>query len=187
MSWIESQLDRIVGPTHHFGGLGVGNIASQNHSGQTSNPAAAALQGLDKMRLVASLGVPQLILPPQKRPHFGLLRALGFRGNDAEVLSRAREQTPELLSAAMSCSAMWTANAATVTPGCDSAFGSTCLTVANLSASVHRAIEPDETMDELRQTLPSAIQCFAPLPGGAALRWPLLALAMTWYGLRDRL
>ena len=24
-------------------------------------------------------------------------------------------------------------------------------------------------------------------PGGAALRWPLLALAMTWYGLRDRL
>lgn len=24
-------------------------------------------------------------------------------------------------------------------------------------------------------------------PGGAALRWPLLVLAMTWYGLRDRL
>jgi gamma-glutamylputrescine oxidase len=25
-----------------------------------------------------------------------------------------------------------------------------------------------------------------PFPGGAALRWPLLVLAMTWYGLRDR-
>jgi gamma-glutamylputrescine oxidase len=24
-------------------------------------------------------------------------------------------------------------------------------------------------------------------PGGAALRWPLLVLAMSWYGLRDRL
>ena len=24
-------------------------------------------------------------------------------------------------------------------------------------------------------------------PGGAALRWPLLALAMTWYSMRDRL
>ncbi len=24
-------------------------------------------------------------------------------------------------------------------------------------------------------------------PGGAALRWPLLVLAMTWYSLRDRL
>src|SRR5690606_39066563 len=27
----------------------------------------------------------------------------------------------------------------------------------------------------------------SPFPGGAALRTPLLALAMTWYGLRDRL
>jgi gamma-glutamylputrescine oxidase len=26
-----------------------------------------------------------------------------------------------------------------------------------------------------------------PFPGGAALRAPLLALAMTWYALRDRL
>ena len=24
-------------------------------------------------------------------------------------------------------------------------------------------------------------------PGGAVLRWPLLVMAMTWYGLRDRL
>ena len=24
-------------------------------------------------------------------------------------------------------------------------------------------------------------------PGGAALRWPLLVLAMTWYSMRDRL
>ena len=27
----------------------------------------------------------------------------------------------------------------------------------------------------------------AAFPGGAALRWPLLVLAMTWYGMRDRL
>jgi gamma-glutamylputrescine oxidase len=26
-----------------------------------------------------------------------------------------------------------------------------------------------------------------PFPGGAALRWPILVLAMTWYSLRDRL
>jgi len=24
-------------------------------------------------------------------------------------------------------------------------------------------------------------------PGGVALRWPLLVLAMTWYSMRDRL
>ena len=170
MSWIEAQLDRVVGPTHHFGGLGVGNIASQSHRGMVSDPAAAALQGLDKMRLVGMLGVPQLVLPPQRRPRLEFLRALGFRGNDHDVLSGAREQSPELLSAAMSCSAMWTANAATVTPLYDRADGSSCLTVANLNASVHRAMEPDETMEELRQTLPDGFQCFAPLPGGAALR-----------------
>ena len=170
VNWVESQIDRIVGPTHHFGGLGVGNVASQSHLGQPSNPAAAALQGLDKMRRVATLGVPQLILPPQKRPNLAFLRSLGFQGSDGEVLRRARHESPELLSAAMSCSAMWTANAATVTPACDSAFGSACLTIANLNASVHRAIEPDETLKELRRTLLSSYRCFAPLPGGAAMR-----------------
>ena len=136
---MEVQLDRLVGPTHHFGGLGVGNLASQSHRGQVSNPAAAALQGLDKMRLVASLGVPQLVLPPQSRPHFDFLRSLGFRGTDAETICSAREQASDLLSASMSCSAMWTANAATVTPAIDSVSGRTCLTVANLNASLHRA------------------------------------------------
>ena len=89
MNLIEVQVDRLVGPTHHFGGLGVGNLASQEHSGQLSNPAAAALQGLDKMRLVASFGVPQIIIPPQGRPDFQFLRTLGFAGTDSDVLRRA--------------------------------------------------------------------------------------------------
>ncbi len=119
MSLIEVQVDRLVGPTHHFGGLGVGNFASRQHAGHVSNPAAAALQGLDKMRLVASLGVPQVILPPQPRPDFQFLRDLGFGGSDSDVLRRASDEAPHLLSAATSCSAMWTANAATVTPAVD--------------------------------------------------------------------
>ena len=77
MSALEVQIDRIVGPTHHFGGLGL-VICIQLNAGQASNPQAAALQGLDKMRLVASLGVPQLILPPQPRPDFHLLADLGL-------------------------------------------------------------------------------------------------------------
>lgn len=170
LRWIEVQLDRIVGPTHHFGGLGVGNLASQSHRGQVSNPAAAALQGLDKMRWVASRGVPQLLLPPQPRPHFAFLRSLGFRGDDAELIRRAREHAPDLLSASMSCSAMWTANAATVAPAIDSATGHTCLTVANLDASLHRALEPEQTYRELRALLPGSCQLHRPLPGGAAMR-----------------
>jgi succinylarginine dihydrolase len=174
MKLTEVQVDRMVGPTHHFGGLGVGNLASQQHAGHVSNPVAAALQGLDKMRLVASLGVPQLILPPQPRPEYQFLRALGFAGSDSDVLRRASDEAPHLLSAATSCSAMWTANAGTVTAAVDSRVdrvnSATTLTVANLSASVHRAIEPRQTCFDLRRVLPAACCLFEPLPGGSAIR-----------------
>jgi succinylarginine dihydrolase len=170
MQLIEVQVDRLVGPTHHFGGLGVGNLASQLHRGQVSNPAAAAIQGLEKMRRIASFGAEQVVLPPQRRPDLGLLRSLGFEGSDRDVLQRARDEAPELLSAAMSCSAMWTANAATVTPAVDGKGRSTSLTVANLVASVHRAIEPPQTMSDLRRALPAHVQIFGPIPGYSPLR-----------------
>lgn len=174
MSLTEVQVDRLVGPTHHFGGLGVGNVASRQHAGHVSNPAAAALQGLDKMRLVAGLGVPQVILPPQLRPDFQFLRALGFGGSDSDVLRRAGDEAPQLLSAATSSSAMWTANAATVTAAVDSGVNrddsGTTLTVANLVASVHRAIEPPTTVFDLRSALPADCRLFEPLTGGAAMR-----------------
>ena len=48
-----------------------------------SNPREAALQGLEKMRFVASLGVGQAVLPPHPRPSLRTLRALGFVGDDA--------------------------------------------------------------------------------------------------------
>ena len=190
MTLLEIQVDRIVGPTHHFGGLGVGNLASQQYAGQTSNPAAAALQGLEKMQLVASLGVVQAIVPPQPRPAFDLLRSLGFQGSDAEVLRRAAGEAPGLLSAAASSSAMWTANAATATPGIDTAGIDTAgrgasgaaaatLTVANLVASLHRAIEPSQTRVELaellggdgsRVSVSHRFRVHGPLPGGSAMR-----------------
>ena len=89
MNLTEVQVDRLVGPTHHFGGLGVGNVASQSHGGHKSNPAAAATQGLDKMRLVAGMGVPQVVLPPQPRPDLRYLRSLGFRGSNSDVLRQS--------------------------------------------------------------------------------------------------
>ena len=170
MSFIEAQIDRVVGPTHHFGGLGVGNVASQMHAGQASNPQAAAFQGLDKMRLVAGLGVPQLILPPQPRPDFHLLTALGYRGTPAEILRMVLEDDPSVLSAATSCSAMWTANAATVTPSCDSDQGTLMMTVANLSASLHRSIEATVTCKELGRLFNTGFEVRDALPGGASMR-----------------
>ncbi len=170
MTLIDLQIDRLVGPTHHFGGLGVGNIASQDHAGQVSNPKAAAVQGLDKMKLVASLGAPQMILPPQPRPDTDFLRRLGFDGSDIDILSQACEHGFALMSASISSSAMWVANAATVSAGVDNRYGYAALTVANLHASLHRSIEPGRTFDELRKCLPPTSVVFEYLPGGSAMR-----------------
>src|SRR5262249_60389692 len=75
---LELQLDGLVGPTHHFGGLSFGNRASMTHAGWHSRPRQAARQGLAKMRQVCALGVPQAVLPPLPRPDVGFLRQVGF-------------------------------------------------------------------------------------------------------------
>ena len=65
----EVNFDGLVGPTHNYAGLAFGNIASQTYAGQASNPKAAALQGLAKMKFCMDLGLKQAVLPPQERPH----------------------------------------------------------------------------------------------------------------------
>jgi succinylarginine dihydrolase len=141
----ELNFDGLVGPTHHYAGLSAGNLASARHAGNVSNPRAAALQGLAKMRFVARLGVGQAVLPPQPRPDLGLLRRLGFEGSDRVVLAQARRSSPALLSAAASASAMWSANAATVAPSSDTTDGRVHLVPANLVTMLHRSIEAEPT------------------------------------------
>jgi succinylarginine dihydrolase len=141
----ELNFDGLVGPTHHYAGLSPGNLASQRHAGEVANPRAAALQGLEKMRFVAGLGVGQAILPPQPRPDLGLLRRLGFSGSDRSVLAHARRSAPDLLSAASSASSMWAANAATVAPSSDTDDGRVHFVPANLVSMLHRSIEADFT------------------------------------------
>src|SRR5687768_17708325 len=107
----EYNFDGLVGPTHNYGGLSVGNVASTSHGGDESNPRAAALQGIAKMRFVASLGAGQAVLPPQPRPSISTLRRLGFGGTDEEVVVRAARDAEHLFRLCSSASAMWTANA----------------------------------------------------------------------------
>src|SRR6185369_14698891 len=99
MSAHEINFDGIVGPTHNYAGLSWGNIASMQHAKSVSNPKQAALEGLEKMKFLASLGVKQAVLPPHERPHLPTLRALGFSGKDAEILDAARQADPTLLAA----------------------------------------------------------------------------------------
>lgn len=146
----EVNFDGLVGPTHNFAGLSRGNVASMRHGGRVSHPRAAALQGLAKMKALADLGLAQAVLPPQERPDLAALRAFGFGGAEREVLAAAAKQAPALLAACSSASAMWVANAATVSPSADTADGRVHFTPANLAAKLHRSLEPPQTARTLR-------------------------------------
>lgn len=155
-SAVEANADGLIGPTHSYAGLSPGNLASSLNKGEASNPRAAVLQGLDKMKTLANLGLPQFVLPPHERPNIPFLRDLGFSGSDAQVLERAWKDAPSFAAAACSASPMWAANAATVTPSADAADGRVHFTPANLITNLHRSLEHDQTRRALDSLFPDA-------------------------------
>ena len=154
MTAVEANADGLIGPTHSYAGLSPGNLASSLNEGQASNPRAAVLQGLEKMKRLADLGLPQFVLPPHERPDIPFLRSLGFAGSDAAVLERAWKEAPTFAAAACSASPMWAANAATVTPSADSADGRVHFTPANLHTNLHRSLEHAQTKRSLEALFP---------------------------------
>jgi len=150
MAAFEVNFDGLVGPTHHYAGLSWGNVASTTHRLHVSNPLAAMLQGLEKMKLLMDLGVKQGVLPPQDRPDFETLRRLGFRGSAAAMLSDSARESPTALAACYSASSMWAANAATVSPSTDTSDGRVHFTPANLVSNFHRSIESRFTGEVLK-------------------------------------
>jgi succinylarginine dihydrolase len=136
----EINFDGIVGPTHNYAGLSLGNLAATVHAGDVAYPRAAALQGLAKMRGNLALGLAQGFFAPLPRPNEGWLNTV------------AADETTDrgLLAAAWSASAMWTANAATVSPAPDTADGRCHLTAANLVTMPHRSHEWPDTLRQLR-------------------------------------
>ena len=136
----EINFDGIIGPSHNYAGLSLGNLASAGHAGETSYPRAAALQGLAKMRHNLALGLVQGFFVPLSRPNSVFLNSIAADGNE----------DPRLRAAAWSASAMWTANAATVSPAPDTSDGRCHLTAANLVTMPHRAQEWPDTLRQLR-------------------------------------
>ncbi|MDB5691559.1 MAG: N-succinylarginine dihydrolase [Alphaproteobacteria bacterium] len=141
MALVEINFDGIIGPSHNYAGLSLGNVASATSKGNVSHPRAAALEGLAKMRHNLRLGLNQGLFVPQRRPDRAWLAALG---TDAEGAPAA------LRPAAFSASSMWAANAATISPASDCADGRCHLTVANLQTMAHRSHEWPETLAQLR-------------------------------------
>ncbi|MDG9924044.1 MULTISPECIES: N-succinylarginine dihydrolase [unclassified Pseudomonas] len=150
MSAYEMNFDGLVGPTHNYGGLSYGNVASQSNSQATSNPKEAAKQGLGKMKALMDLGFKQGVFAPQERQDVAALRSLGFTGTDAEVIAKVAKQSMPLLAAVSSASSMWTANSCTVSPSADTADGRVHFTAANLNCKFHRSIEHPTTSRVLR-------------------------------------
>ena len=152
----EINFDGIVGPSHNYAGLSLGNLASTRNAGEVSSPRAAALQGLDKMRANIALGLAQGIFVPPPRPNDSWLAGLGTDIQRAE---------PVLAANAMSASTMWAANAATVSPAPDTASGKCHLTVANLKTMPHRSHEWPDTLAQLRLAFAhSAFAVHEPVP-----------------------
>jgi len=165
----EFNFDGLVGPTHNYSGLSYGNIASTKSKHSLSNPKEAALQGLQKMKFLADMGIPQAILPPHERPLIYILRELGFRGTDKDILHAAYHQIPSILYACSSAASMWTANAATISPSADTSDGKLHITPANLTSKFHRSIEAPWTHHLLKKIFhnPSLFVVHEPLPQGS--------------------
>lgn len=158
MALSEINFDGIVGPSHNYAGLSLGNLASTRNARQVSHPRAAALEGVEKMRANLALGLVQGIFLPHPRPHRAWLAELGTTIEEAE---------PALAANAMSASAMWAANAATVSPAPDTGDGRCHLTVANLRTMPHRSHEWPATLAQLRIAFAdsSAFAVHRPVPG----------------------
>lgn len=169
MSAVEANFDGLVGPTHNYGGLSEGNLASTRNEGQMSSPRQAVLEGLAKMKSLADSGLVQGVLPPQERPYLPALRAMGFAGADTEVLADVARSAPRFLKLASSSSAMWAANAAMVSPSADTGDDRVHFTPANLVTTAHRAIEAEQTWRALAAIFPSEahFQVHPPLPAHA--------------------
>ena len=146
----EINFDGIPGPTHNYAGLARGNLAAERNAQLVANPREAALQGLEKMRTLASLGHAQAVLPPHERPSVAALRSLGFRGSDAQIVEAAAREAPRVLAACSSAAAMWVANAATVSASTETFDSKVHFTPANLVAHFHRSLEATTTMRVLR-------------------------------------
>jgi succinylarginine dihydrolase len=156
MALEEINFDGIVGPSHNYAGLSLGNLASTRNAGEVSRPRAAALQGIDKMRANLALGLTQGIFVPHPRPDHAWLAELGTSIDVADAVLAAN---------ATSASAMWAANAATVSPAPDTKDGKCHLTVANLRTMPHRSHEWPSTLAQLRLAFGGdAFEVHGPVP-----------------------
>ena len=106
------------------------------------------------MKFLADLGIKQAVLPPHERPDVQRFDGLVFPDRCEDPRKLHDVNTPILLAACSSASAMWAANAATVSPSPDTADGRVHFTPANLASQFHRSLEAGMTAKVLKAIFP---------------------------------
>jgi succinylarginine dihydrolase len=163
----EINLSGLVGVTHNYCGLTLGHTTNISFEGNETNPRQAALEALERIKMLHDRGVVQIIMPPHDRPSLFLLKRLGFSGTNQEIIQKAFKQDPIVYAGACSASSMWINSAIMATPSLDTTDGRVHFTPANLANKFHRSLEQrtnhrflklifsDEDYFTVHQALPS--------------------------------
>src|SRR3546814_15709916 len=101
----EINFDGIIGPSHNYAGLSLGNLASAANAQHVSEPRAAALQGIEKMRHNVRLGLAKGIFVHLPRPNHECL---------SELAQTAEEAPDSIRTDALTAPSTWAAQAATL-------------------------------------------------------------------------
>ena len=164
MALAEINFDGIVGPSHNYAGPEPGQprLDPQRAAGLAPARGGAAGHREDARQPRASAS-PRASSSRTRGPTGGWLAELGATIESAE---------PLLAANAMSASAMWAANAATVSPAPDTADGRCHLTVANLRTMPHRSHEwPHDARAAARRLRGRAdFAVHGPVPAGVRRR-----------------
>lgn len=131
-------LDCMPGPTHHFGGYSYGNIASMSSKDAIANPKKMALEWLDKIRTVVTIGAPQVILPPHPV----------HASNTQHSMNSAYT---------------WMANSGHFTPSCDTYLNQALFTPSNMIQTMHRNQEHRWNRLAMHRLLSDSVRIFQPL------------------------
>ena len=143
MALAEINFDGIVGPSHNYAGLSLGNLASTaQRRRRCREPRAAALQGVDKMRANLALGLAQGIFLPHPRPNRAWLAELGTDIERRRPGAR-RQRHVGLGDVGGQCGDRLARRPTPPTARCH-------LTVANLRTMPHRSHEWPATLAQLR-------------------------------------
>ena len=151
----EINFDGLVGPTHNYAGLSEGNLASARNSRHGRAPARRGAAGPRQDAAPARAGARarRAAAARAAEHHLAALARL-LRQRRRGVGARLEERAASSRAPALASSAMWAANAATISPSADCADGRLHASVANLQTMLHRPLEAEQTERTLRALMP---------------------------------